>query len=469
MKNSASSTAEKHVALYIRVSSEEQAEKGDSIRDQRERGLKYISEHSAMVLQDIYLDDGVSGQKLERDDFTRLIGNVRAGLVDLIIFTKLDRWFRSLRHYLNTQAILEKYNAAWTAIDQPYFDTSTPYGRAFVAQSMTWAELEAQNCGLRVADVFRTKVTHGEVITGKVPRGYRIEGKRMVFSEEAPAVLDALLYFHHCQSLSEATAYLKETHGITMTPQNFKMSLLRNEKITGRYRGNDAYCPRLVSDEIFQDIQRILDCNATVRSNQKYTYLFSGLLLCSACGRKMSGCHITVVSKKKSGAVYRYRYPAYECRHRHSDGSCANKGEIREARIEEYLLSLISGTLDSCLVEYEIKPTEDTSRHSTAERLKRRLDRLKTLYLNEAISLEEYLTDRKKLESQLSAIRSPADSEPVYKCDASPIKKLLTKNFSTLYQSLDNLEKRSFWRAVLSEIRVSESRERHRDYTVFFL
>ena len=469
MKNTASSTAEKHVALYIRVSSEEQAEKGDSIRDQKERGLKYIRDHETMVLQDIYIDDGVSGQKLERDDFTRLIGNVRAGLIDLIIFTKLDRWFRSLRHYLNTQAILEKHKAAWTAIDQPYFDTSTPYGRAFVAQSMTWAELEAQNCGIRVADVFRTKVGHGEVITGKVPRGYRIEGKRMVFSEEAPAVLDAILYFHRCQSLSGAASYLKETHGIAMTPQNFKMSLLRNEKITGRYRGNDAYCPRLVSDEIFKDIQRILDCNATVRSNQKYTYLFSGLLLCDACGHKMSGCHITAVSKKKNGAVTRYRYPAYECRRHRADGGCANKGEIREARIEEYLLSLICGTLDGCLVEYEIKPQPKARPRSAEERLKRKLTRLKDLYLNEALSLEEYLTDRKKCEAQLSAIHNFSDSVSIGKCDTSQIKSLLSKDFSTLYRSLTNLEKRSFWRAVLLEIRVSESRKRHRDYTVFFL
>ncbi|MBE5981872.1 MAG: recombinase family protein [Paenibacillaceae bacterium] len=145
MKRAEESEKLLRVAVYIRVSSDEQAERGDSIRDQKERGIKYIEEHKNMVLQDIYLDDGVSGQKIDRDDFTRLMNHVKEGLVDLIIFTKLDRWFRSLRHYLNTQAVLEKYHAAWTAIDQPFFDTSTPYGRAFVAQSMTWAELEAQN------------------------------------------------------------------------------------------------------------------------------------------------------------------------------------------------------------------------------------------------------------------------------------------------------------------------------------
>lgn len=54
------------VALYIRVSSDEQAERGDSIRDQKERGIKYINDHNNMLFQDIHLDDGVSGQKQER-------------------------------------------------------------------------------------------------------------------------------------------------------------------------------------------------------------------------------------------------------------------------------------------------------------------------------------------------------------------------------------------------------------------
>ena len=49
------------VALYIRVSSDEQAERGDSIRDQKERGTKYIDDHQNMILQDTYIDDGVSG------------------------------------------------------------------------------------------------------------------------------------------------------------------------------------------------------------------------------------------------------------------------------------------------------------------------------------------------------------------------------------------------------------------------
>ena len=66
-------------AIYIRVSSDEQAKYGDSMRDQKEKGLDYINSHKNMVLYDIYIDDGISGQKLNRDEFTRLLDDVMAG------------------------------------------------------------------------------------------------------------------------------------------------------------------------------------------------------------------------------------------------------------------------------------------------------------------------------------------------------------------------------------------------------
>jgi DNA invertase Pin-like site-specific DNA recombinase len=454
-----------HVAIYVRVSSDEQAERGDSIRDQKERAVKYIDDHKNMVLQDIYLDDGVSGQKIDRDDFTRLINNVKDGQIDLIIFTKLDRWFRSLRHYLNTQAVLEKYNAAWTAIDQPYFDTSTPYGRAFVAQSMTWAELEAQNGGLRVADVFRTKVKHGEVITGKVPRGYKIKDKRMVLSDEAPAIYDSIMYFVKNQSLHKTIKYMKETHGISMTLQNFKQSILRNKKYIGHYRDNENYCPRLISDDVFKEIQGILDRNTNIRSNQRYPYIFSGLLVCGECGYKMGGCHINVVSKKKSGLVFRYKYPAYECKQYRSYKKCDNGGEIREVRIEEYLLKNVRELLNSKVATYgtDMQPIIDN--RIKKNQLRKKIARLKDLYLDEAITIEEYKIDRNKFEFQLAEL--PDIVQPNENID--DIKKLLETDFEDIYLTLDNHQKRLFWRSIVKEIRISKSTDRNREYTLVFL
>ncbi|MEG0215962.1 MAG: recombinase family protein, partial [Hungatella sp.] len=302
------------VAIYIRVSSDEQAKFGDSIRDQKESGLSYIASHKNTVLQDVYIDDGISGQKLERGDFKKLLDNAAAGLIDLIIFTKLDRWFRSLRHYLNTQATLESHNVSWLAVDQPYFDTSTPYGRAFVAQSMTWAELEAQNDGIRIKDVFKNKISHGEVVSGKVPRGYKIVDKHLVLTDEAPIILDIFNYAWSSQSLSKTIRYMEKEYNIVMNINNLRPSILQNVKYTGRFRGNENFCPRIIPDDLFNNVQSWLIRNQNVKSSQKYNYIFSGLLFCDECGYHMSGCHINVLAKRTSGKEYRYKYPAYECK-----------------------------------------------------------------------------------------------------------------------------------------------------------
>lgn len=454
-----------NVAVYIRVSSEEQAERGDSIRDQKERGISYIKEHKNMILQDIYLDDGVSGQKIDRDDFTRLMNNVRNGRIDLIVFTKLDRWFRSLRHYLNTQAVLEKHHAAWTAIDQPYFDTSTPYGRAFVAQSMTWAELEAQNGGVRVSDVFRSKVAHGEVITGKVPRGYQIQDKRMVLSEEAPAISDAIMCFLKHHSMNYAVIYLKEQYGIVMTVQNFKQSILCNEKITGRYRGNEQYCPRLISNDTFLEIQQILNQNRNIKSGQKYPYLFSGLLICDECGCRLDGCQINVLTRRKSKKTVRYKYAAYQCRQNSTHKNCENKGEIRETKIEEYLLQNVREQLSCYSAEFDIGKRRSTNYRAKKNQIRKKLERLKELYLNQALSMEEYSEDRNKLEGQLSNL--PDEEMPA--APSQNLKQQLPSSFDQIYLSLDFEQKRLFWRSIIREIRVSKSTDRQREYTIIFL
>ena len=210
------------VAIYIRVSTDAQAKKGDSVSEQLETLKSYVDSHDNLILYDTYIDDGVSGQKLNRGDFTRLMNDVRTGSINMIIFTKLDRWFRSLRHYLNTQEILEKYNVSWLAVSQPFYDTSTPQGRAFVAQSMAFAELEAQNTGTRIRDVFNYKYKQGQVLSGKTPMGYSIKDKKLVPNEDLNKILAIFEYYDRVGSLNATILWMEEEYNIIMSKQNLK-------------------------------------------------------------------------------------------------------------------------------------------------------------------------------------------------------------------------------------------------------
>ena len=113
------------VALYIRVSTDEQKLHGLSLDSQKEALISYANKHNMQIV-DIYADEGITARKAlnKRLQFQRLMSDVQDGKIDLILVTKLDRWFRNIKDYHNTQEILEKHNCNWRTIYESY-DTST--------------------------------------------------------------------------------------------------------------------------------------------------------------------------------------------------------------------------------------------------------------------------------------------------------------------------------------------------------
>ena len=298
----------KSAALYIRVSTEQQKD-GDSLREQQET-LQEYARQKGYVVHSIYIDDGVSGQKLNRSEFQRLMQDVEARKIDIILFTKLDRWFRSMRHYLNTQATLEKYGVAWTAVRQDYYDTTTAYGRAFVQQSMIWAELEAQNTSDRIKAVFQNKAANGEVLSGETPIGYKIENKHLVPDDNAWKIKALFEHYNTYNSMNAAVQYCNNELGISMKQSNIK-NLYSNTKYIGLFRENPNYCPPLVSKKLFESVQRKLAMN--VKCDCKHDYIFASMIRCSECGWKMGGTQINNTRVLKSGEVKHHHYSSYRC------------------------------------------------------------------------------------------------------------------------------------------------------------
>jgi archaellum component FlaC len=179
----------------------------------------------------------------------------------------------------------------------------------------------------------------------------------------------------------------------------------------------------------------------------------------------MGGCHINTVSKRKDKTVLRYTYPAYECKRHRSFRKCDNGGAIREVHIEEYLLKNVKEQFGSYIADFEAKSKKTVDNRQKKNQLKKKFNRLKVLYLNEAITLEEYKNDREELEIQLNKLsdtKQPAESPEAYI-------NMINKDFESMYQHLDNQQKRLFWRSVIKEIRLSKRSRCHREYTIIFL
>lgn len=423
----------KRAALYMRVSTDQQAHDGDSIAAQRAALSQYVKDHD-MITAGEYMDDGVSGQKYDRDDLQRLLDDVRGSKVDVILFTKLDRWFRSVRHYTATQEILDRHGVTWMAIWEPMYDTTTPSGRLVVNQMMSIAQFEAENTSQRIKSVFAYKAAKGEVLSGHQPYGYSIVDKHLVPNEDAENVEKIFEHYSRTAMLGETMRYAASLGCVRSMPNIKKM--LRNEKYIGVFRGTAGYCPPIISKDLFESVQRQL--GQIVKSNTLHEYIFSGLVRCPMCGHKMTGIRIYQYGNGDMRKTIIRRESGYGC----TRAGCAYGKKYLERKIEAFILK----DLDRLVLECEIAFRRvDNSKEIAAA--KSRLDRLKELYLNGIIPIEEYKADREALEAHIAAL-APSP-QPV---DLSAVKSLINGPFTAIYDTLTSAEKRYIWRSVIKSI-----------------
>ncbi len=431
------------------------------MREQLASGEKYVETHENMILVGTYIDDGISGQKLKRNDFQRLLDDVQDGKIDLIVFTRLDRWFRNLRHYLNTQDILDKYGVSWSAIEQPYFDTSTPHGRAFVNNSMIWAELEAQNDSDRIISVFKDKVKNGEVLSGSTPIGYSIKDKHLVPNEEAHIAVAIFDFFLKTGNLLQTLHYMESEFNIVRSMVSVK-NMLKNKRYIGEYQDNKEFCPPIIDREVFFDVQRLLKIN--VKSGKKHDYIFSGLIICSECDHSMSAGQLTCPGHMRADGTRKtsYKYSIYRCRQNKTLKRCENKKVIFESTLEKTILTRIRPELEKYIADYEIANAPFVRSDAKRRAIESKLQKLKELFLNELITIEEFKIDRESLLAQLEKINAEA-SAPVK--DLSYLKDFLKIDFESLYDSFSILEKRQLWRSIIREIQI----DREKNIQIIFL
>lgn len=436
-------------ALYVRVSSDRQAKEGDSIPAQLDALHKYASERNYQIIG-TFVDDGISGTKEDRDELQNLLKLVENDQVDLILFTKLDRWFRSIRHYINTQAILDAHNVDWLAIWEPVYDTTTPAGRLIVNQMMSIAQFEAENTGQRIRQVQAFKVKQKEVISGSVTPGYRIEDKHLVLDpEKVPAVRLAFETFNATGSYAAA---IRATYGMGLpTTTNGMKRLLGREIYTGRAHGLPDFAPRIIDDDLFQSVQNQLTMSTRTRTDR--VNMFSGLLRCADCGCVMASLH----HKARKGHC---EYTAYRCSRHYQRAvkTCPNAKEVNENVLERQLVEMLPQMVVEA-VEAEKKrqkPVADARKQREA--IQRKIDRLKDLYINDLIDMEEYRHDKEVLTAELQSVHDTPEAPK------SALNQLVGLNLAEVYASLDRHQKRLFWRSVIREIRFDSKRNFFYDF-----
>ena len=367
------------VALYVRVSTQEQSLHGLSV-DAQLAALDAWAQNYTIV--DHYVDLGISARSpaAKRPELQRMLRDCEAGEIDLIAFTKLDRFFRNVKEYYKVEDVLERCGVSWQAIQEDY-ETVTASGRLKVNIMLAVAQDEADRTSERIKAVFERKRQKGLVPTGTVPLGIKIEDGQYVPSDDAQKIRDIFQTYISTRSTVETA----KRHGYTDRGIKY---LLKNKTYlnTG-----------VVDTGTWETAQAILDHRAQRHVRSDRIYLFSGLLICPHCGKHLTCCHT-------NGHTY------YRCV-RKMYTSCPG-AFVSELKVEKYLLSHLMSQIE----EFNLTVREKQKTVDVAA-LKRKRDKLTDLYIDDLITKEKYAADFQSLQTQIEEAereRKPIDTHQVH-------------------------------------------------------
>jgi site-specific DNA recombinase len=172
-------------AIYTRKSSDEGLEQEfNSLDAQREACEAYIvsQRHAGWVaLADMYDDGGLSGGSMERPALKRLLEDIKASKVRIVVVYKVDRT-RSIADFAKIVDVLDARNASFVSVTQQ-FNTTTSMGRLTLNMLLSFAQFEREIAGERIRDKIAASKRKGMWMGGNVPLGYDVRDRKLLVNE----------------------------------------------------------------------------------------------------------------------------------------------------------------------------------------------------------------------------------------------------------------------------------------------
>ena len=364
-------------AVYTRKSSEEGLDQEyNSIDAQRDAGHAYIASQRAegwIAVADDYDDPAYSGGNMERPAVRRLLADIEAGKVDIVVVYKIDRLTRSLADFSKMIEVFDRQGVSFVSVTQQ-FNTTTSMGRLMLNVLLSFAQFEREVTGERIRDKIAASKRKGMWMGGIPPLGYDVENRRLVPNEREAKIIRHI--FKRFVELGSSTLLVKELRldGVTSkswVTQDGKVrdgkpidksliyKLLGNRTYLGELRHKEQWYqaehPSIVDSKTWGNVQAILASNSHVRGNATRAtvpFLLKGIVFGND-GRALSPWHTT----KKTGRRYRYYIPQRDAKE-HAGASGLPRlpaAELESAVLDQLRATMRSSSLLSDVIARAVK------------------------------------------------------------------------------------------------------------------
>lgn len=477
----------KKVAIYVRVSSQEQANEGYSIQEQTERLTKYCEAHG-WILVKVYTDPGFTGANRNRPALQMLCADVAKSLFDTVLVYKLDRLSRSQKDTLYIiEDVFLKNGISFVSMNEN-FDTGTPFGRAMIGILSVFAQLERDQIRERVQMGHDARAKEGYFHGGGyAPIGYDyIDGLLTVNEYEASIVRKAYTLFLdglpvHSIYLTLEKEYPAGTRFGAVTYSSVK-SMLTTILYAGYIKWKGALYPgkheAIIPYEQFQEVQRLIKRRQIDEPHRltsfQHTTILGGIMFCGYCGARYF-CKNNTASK-----VSRITQRYYTCYSRGKtskkmirDPNCKNKS-WNVHKLDAIILNEIAKLeLSRDFVSYNTAPDNSGRIQSIKTALAsadKKLEKLVDLYTDDTIPvhvLSERISrlnaEKEALEAELSNLQAVPDPDLSY----DQANKILD-SFQDIIATGDNDLIRNMVRSLIDSIIIrDEDIEIHWKFTSF--
>lgn len=302
-------------AIYTRKSSEEGLDmEFNSLDAQRESCEAYVASQKSegfAAIRERYDDGGHSGGTLERPALQRLLADVEAGLIDVIVVYKIDRLSRSLMDFAKLVEIFDRNQVTFVSVTQS-FNTTTSMGRLTLNILLSFAQFEREVIGERIRDKVAASRKRGMWMGGYVPMGYDVIERKLVINEAEAATVRMI--FERFVAIGSATVLAKAlaAEGVRnkrgkLVDKGFLYKLINNRVYLGEAVHKGTAYPgeheAIIDRDLWDRVHTILKESPRLRAKntrRQTPALLKGIIFTD------TGTAMTPTATKRGTRLYRY-------------------------------------------------------------------------------------------------------------------------------------------------------------------